>query len=216
MTAYDFAAWTDFANTVAGGAAALAGLLFVGLSLNLSEVLKYPGVPARAVATLGLTVAVLLTAIFVATPGRTIERLPAEIALTGVATAAMVIVGVWQQRSGSHPARALSSMLFLLVPALMLIAGAVSLWMQRGGGLYWVTAAVVTGFRVRDGQRMGLAGRDQALGFRACVRRATTTMSATTPEASTPIRISPVMSPWLRVRWMTCWEGVSDAAGSNT
>jgi hypothetical protein len=24
--------------------------------------------------------------------------------------------------------------------------GAVSLWLQRGGGLYWVTAAVVTGF----------------------------------------------------------------------
>ena len=47
-------------DTVAGGAAALAGLLFVGLSLNLSEVLKYPGVPRRAVATLGLTVAILL------------------------------------------------------------------------------------------------------------------------------------------------------------
>ncbi|MDT5186401.1 MAG: hypothetical protein QOJ20_235 [Mycobacterium sp.] len=45
MTAYDLAAWTDFANTVAGGAAALAGLLFVGLPLNLSEVLKYPGSP---------------------------------------------------------------------------------------------------------------------------------------------------------------------------
>ena len=44
MTAYDVAAWTDFANTVAGGAAPLAGLLFVGLSLNLSEMLKYPGV----------------------------------------------------------------------------------------------------------------------------------------------------------------------------
>jgi modulator of FtsH protease len=53
MTAYDFAAWADFAGTVAGGAAALAGLVFVGLSLNLAEVLKYPGVPARAAATLG-------------------------------------------------------------------------------------------------------------------------------------------------------------------
>jgi modulator of FtsH protease len=41
------------------GAAALAGLLFVGLSLNVAEVLKYPGVPARAAATLGLTIAIL-------------------------------------------------------------------------------------------------------------------------------------------------------------
>ena len=74
-------------DTVAGGAAALAGLLFVGLSLNLSEVLKYPGVPRRAVAT-----------------ARADRRDPS------------------------------------------LIAGAVSLWLPRGGGLYWITAAVATGF----------------------------------------------------------------------
>ena len=76
MTAYYVAECTDFANTVAGGAAALARLLFVGLSLNLSDVLKYLGVPARAVATHGLTVAILLTAIFVATPGQAIGRWP--------------------------------------------------------------------------------------------------------------------------------------------
>jgi len=103
MTAYDLAAWTDFANTVAGGAAALAGLLFVGLSMNLAEVLKYPGVPARAAVTLGLTVAILLTAIFVATPGQDHRVLAAEVGVVGMATAVGVIVGLRQQRSGKHP-----------------------------------------------------------------------------------------------------------------
>ena len=46
MTPYDVAEWAEFANTVAGGAAALAGLMFVGLSLNLTEVLSFPGVAA--------------------------------------------------------------------------------------------------------------------------------------------------------------------------
>ncbi len=32
------------------------------------------------------------------------------------------------------------------VPALLLVVAAFSLWLQRGGGLYWVTAAVATGF----------------------------------------------------------------------
>ncbi|MGX9791340.1 hypothetical protein [Mycobacterium sp. MMS18-G62] len=146
MTAYDTAAWTDFANTVAGGAAALAGLLFVGLSLNLSDVLKYRGVPARAATTLGLTVAILLTAIFVATPGQDHRALAAEIGVVGLATAAAVIIGMRQQRTGEHPARAMTSTLLLGVPALLLMAGAVSLWVQQGGGLYWVTAAVTTGF----------------------------------------------------------------------
>jgi hypothetical protein len=69
MTAYDIAAWSEFASTVADVAAALAGLRFVGLSMNLREVLAYPALPARAAATLGLLIAILLTGIFLVTPG---------------------------------------------------------------------------------------------------------------------------------------------------
>jgi hypothetical protein len=140
------AAWTDFANTVAGGAAALAGLLFVGLSLNLAEGLKYPGVPARAAATLGLTVAILLTAILVATPGQGHRVLAHEVGVVGLATAVGVLFGVRQQRSGQHSGRALTSMLLLVIPALLLVAAAVSLWPHSAGGLYWVTASVAMGF----------------------------------------------------------------------
>ena len=37
-------------------------------------------------------------------------------------------------------------LLLSLIPSLLLIAGGISLWYERGGGLYWVTAAVVLGF----------------------------------------------------------------------
>ena len=143
MTAYDVSEWADFANTVAGGAAALAGLLFVGLSLNLAEVLKYPGVPARAAVTLGLTIAILLTAIFVATPGQDPRVLAVEIAVIGIFGA--LVAGLYQREERS-PARTMYLTLLPLVPAVLLIVGAVSLWQQRGGGLYWVTASVTTGF----------------------------------------------------------------------
>jgi hypothetical protein len=146
MTAYDVAEWADFANTVAGGAAALAGLLFVGLSLNLAEVLKYPGVPARAAATLGLTIAILLTAIFVATPGQGPRVLAAEIGVVGICVAFGALVAGLYQREERSRARTMYVTLLPLVPALMLLVGAVSLWLQRGGGLYWVTASVATGF----------------------------------------------------------------------
>jgi hypothetical protein len=146
MTAYDVAEWADFANTVAGGAAALAGLLFVGLSLNLAEVLKYPGVPARAAVTLGLTIAILLTAIFVATPGQDPRALAAEIGFVGLCICAGALVSGLYQRDERSRARTMYVTLLPLVPALMLIAGAVSLLLLRGGGLYWVTASVATGF----------------------------------------------------------------------
>jgi modulator of FtsH protease len=118
-----------FANTVAGGAAALAGLLFVGLSLNLSEVLEYPGVPSRAAATLGLTVAILLIAIFVATPEQGRQALSIEIAVIGVATAAMVLVAMRHLRAGPNRAKVLTSMLMLMLPAvLFLVAATANAW----------------------------------------------------------------------------------------
>jgi hypothetical protein len=126
-----------------GGAAALAGVLFVGLSLNLAEVLKYPGVPARAAVTLGPTIAILLTAIFVATPGQDLRVLAVEIAVIGIFGA--LVAGLYQREERSR-ARAMYLTLLPLVPAVLLIVGAVSLWLQRGGGLYWVTASVTTGF----------------------------------------------------------------------
>ena len=58
----------------------------------------------------------------------------------GAASAAL------RQRGGQRSSRALYSLLLLGIPAVLLIVGAVSLWLQRGGGLYWITAAVVTGF----------------------------------------------------------------------
>ena len=124
MTAYDVAAWTDFANT---------------------------GVPARAAATLAVTVAILLTAVFVATPGQDHRALAVEIGMVGVVTAVLTAVFGTKQRSSPHPARALTSMVLLCVPALLLIVGGVSVWSQSGGGLYWVTAAVAVGFASATG-----------------------------------------------------------------
>jgi len=183
MTAYDVPEWTDFANTVAGGAAALAGLLFVGLSLNLSEVLKYPGVPARAVATLGLTVAILLTAIFVATPGQDHRVLAAEIALIGLddgchghcrcaATAIRPAPGACALVDASAPRSdvAVDRRRGVVVAA----AGWRPLLDNR---------CRRNGFRVRDGQRVGVAGRDQALAG-AATRLATTTISGGSANSS--------------------------------
>lgn len=48
MTAYQPALWHDLFVAMAGAAAALAGLIFVAVSINLEQILKYRGRPAPA------------------------------------------------------------------------------------------------------------------------------------------------------------------------
>ena len=47
-----------------GAAAALTGLLFVAISINLTRILNFPRLPGRAASTLGILVAVMLTGCF--------------------------------------------------------------------------------------------------------------------------------------------------------
>ncbi|MCP3425426.1 hypothetical protein NBM05_05180 [Rothia sp. AR01] len=52
--------WTGFNGALAAASAALAGLIMVVLSVNVREVLAYPGVSARAAASLALLVLTLV------------------------------------------------------------------------------------------------------------------------------------------------------------
>jgi hypothetical protein len=48
MNPHAIAEWKDFFIAVSGAAAAFAGLLFVGLSINLARIIALPGISGRA------------------------------------------------------------------------------------------------------------------------------------------------------------------------
>ena len=52
MEWYAVGEWKDFYVAVSGAAAAFAGLLFVGLSINLTRIISLPGISDRAGETL--------------------------------------------------------------------------------------------------------------------------------------------------------------------
>lgn len=70
MVAYVAASWVNLYLAIAGATAALLGLLFVAVSINLEQVLRRPHLPLRAAETMAVLLALLATAVFVLVPGQ--------------------------------------------------------------------------------------------------------------------------------------------------
>jgi modulator of FtsH protease len=77
-------AWDNFLVASAGAAAALTGLVFVAVSINVQRILASPSLPARAAETLMIFMAVLVIAICGLVPGQGTAWLGAEIGATSL------------------------------------------------------------------------------------------------------------------------------------
>jgi modulator of FtsH protease len=138
-TAYSTFEWGGLFLTAAGASAALAGLVFVAVSINLERILRYKGLADRALETLLLLILVLLVSLAGLVPGQSNVALGIELlvlgGIVGYAIARMPIdsagvsdawlAGRWGVRvAGTEPFG----------------IGGLSLIAESGGGLYWVAA----------------------------------------------------------------------------
>jgi len=147
VASYSALPWHDFFIGTIGAAAALTGLLFVAISINLEEILKYPALPGRASGTLGILISVLIVSGCALAPGQKSHVLGIEIAAVGAVVATQVL---WVTHGKSTPGEPklwqIEHLVTLLVPSIGLIVGGVSLAVGGGGGLFWVFAAVLLAF----------------------------------------------------------------------
>jgi hypothetical protein len=84
MAAAPLDAWTNFFIAEAGAAAALLGLLFVAISINLARILTYPHLPGRAAESLAMLVGALITCSVGLVPGQPAGWLGAEYVVCGL------------------------------------------------------------------------------------------------------------------------------------
>jgi modulator of FtsH protease len=151
VTAYTPAAWETFAAANAGAAAALAGLLFVGVSINVQAIVQSRRLTDRAFEAFMLLVSTLVVSVLVLVPGITPTGL--GIALTVVGTIGWLAVS-WRHihalprfggdDDGNAPRGSIAARITLgqLAVAPVAIAG-VTLLVGSGGGLYWIVPAVI-------------------------------------------------------------------------
>jgi len=148
MTAYQPEQWHDMFVAMAGAAAALTGLIFVAVSINLERVLKFPALPPRAVETLSILVGLLVLSVFVLIPGQSLTALGAEILVLGVALGAVLLVKRLRlpRAAGQPRTWTVTPVVVILAATLPMAAAGISVLVRGGGGLYWLVAALILGF----------------------------------------------------------------------
>ena len=142
MDAYSATAWGPAFTAIAGSSAALTGLLFVAISINLSQILKVPGLVSRGVEVVVLLAAVLVLSTLLLMPAMASAALGIEVlSITLVAEALTTWIQIRSARAVVRLVRPLnyaSRVFGTQVGLILLLVGGVSLLAQSGGGLYWV------------------------------------------------------------------------------
>jgi hypothetical protein len=147
VASYNALPWHEFFIGTIGAAAALTGLLFVAISINLEQILKYSQLPGRAAATLGLLVSALVVSGFALAPGQSIRVLGVEVAVVAtVAGGQAVWVSLAKSRTGEPSSWRIEHLATLFLPSLALLVGGASLIARAGGGLYWVLGGLMFAF----------------------------------------------------------------------
>jgi hypothetical protein len=136
--------WGNFFVAEAGAAAALAGLLFVAVSINLSRILAFPQLPGRAAESLISILSVLIVASCGLIPGQGLRALGIEAVASGLIVLMAASSLQFRARKNRHPQdkpvmRAATAQL----PAVPFLLGGALLLGGSANGIYWLAAGAL-------------------------------------------------------------------------
>jgi len=141
--------WENFFIAEVGASAALLGLIFVGVSINLTRILSNPGLPNRALLALIILLTILVMSSLLLIPAQTSTLIGTEILVVGLITwiiATSIDVNIFRSRQRQYRLPYVVNIAltqFALLP--YIIAGIIVL--TRGiDGLYWVAPAIIFSF----------------------------------------------------------------------
>jgi hypothetical protein len=142
--AHDPTEWHDLFVATAGAGAALAGLVFVAVSINVERILEYPGLPERALETVLLLLSVVVTSIIGLVPGQGHVALGIELLVFGLVGAGVIwtlALRSMPKLEGSEPRT--WRLVVLGWGTLPILVGGLTVLAADGAGLYWVVFGMV-------------------------------------------------------------------------
>ena len=142
--------WENFFLGQVGASAALGGLLFVAVSLNLTRILSFASLPDRALVALSLILAILVLSSMMLIPGQAPAIIGIEALVVGLALAALALrtnrptkeQGKMEARtqSGANLAMLAIAVVPYVIGGVIILAGGLT------AGLYWIAAAIILSF----------------------------------------------------------------------
>jgi hypothetical protein len=145
----DMTEWSNFFIASGGAAAALTGLIFVAVSINLSKILSIPHLPARALESLVILMNILFVSLFCLVPGQTLRQLGMEIAGLGVlfwGVTLWIDVGILLQKMREYLFHHVRNLVFSQLSMVPYIVSGLLVFNGHAGGLYWLIPGIFFSF----------------------------------------------------------------------
>lgn len=144
VTAHETAGWHDLFIASAGASAALAGLVFVAVSINVRRILEFEGLPERANQTVMVLLGAVVVSLFVLIP----QDLPAlgwELLVGGLVLLAWLAATSPRvlRAARGHPALIATRLIVVVPGSVPYVIGGLSVLLGAGGGLGWVAAGII-------------------------------------------------------------------------
>ncbi len=138
--------WSDFFVATVGATAALAGLVFVSLSINLARIIELPGVSARAGETMALLTGALAASLVMIVPGLSARMLGGLLLLIAAPVWLVPVMGqlrAWRGRAFVTRRLAATRSLLFQLAALPAVVAALALLGGYPHAVGWLAFGVI-------------------------------------------------------------------------
>lgn len=141
--------WSNYFLATGGAAAALAGLTFVGVSINLTRILSVRLLPNRALCALILLVNILVISTFCLIPGLLLGSLGWWIMISALIAWIMITrmdIIAFKTLEASYRSYFFQNLIYSQAAVLPFFVAAILLLTGSGAGIYWLVPAISFSF----------------------------------------------------------------------